>query len=178
MMDDRFDASIKRGHQVTLSNVMGRLQAGNTFALTPQEFTDLSDLAGALNYWAAQVPETPMTMHAEIPVGDFGRRTWQASAGIVDVFPFRVPSPPYANGTGLFYMSAAEYQGDPWLRRMTVSPVAGDMDAGLSSDGKQTTIHLLAGTDFPAGTLLYANLLLLEDAPTGTAGSGFSIVWP
>ncbi len=177
-MSDRFDASIKRGHQVTLSNVMGRLQAGNVFSLTPQEFTDLSDLAGALNYWAAQVPETPLNMHGEIAVGDFVRRTWQASVGVIDVFPFRMPSPPYANGTGQFYMSAAEFQGDPWLRRLTVSPVAGDMDAGLSSDGKQATLHLDARVDFSAGTLLFANLLLLEDAPPGTAGSGFSIVWP
>lgn len=177
-MSDRFDASIKRGHQVTLSNVMGRLQAGSLFSLTPQEFTDLSDLAGALNYWAAQVPETPINVHPEIAVGDFSRKTWQASAAIIDVFPFRMPAPPYANGTGLFYMSAAEYQGDPWLRRLTVSPVAGDMDADLASDGKQATLHLQAGTDFPAGTLLYANLLLLEPAPPGTAGSGFSIVWP
>lgn len=171
-MSDRFDASVKRGHQVTLSNVMGRLQAGSVFTLTPQELADLSALAGALNYWAAQVPSCATNLHDEIPRGDYSRKTWQASVGVVDVFPFVMPA------TGPTYCSAAEYDGQPWMRRLTVSTVPGDMDASHASDGKQATIFLDAGLDFPAGTRLYANLLLLEDAPPGTAGTGFSIVWP
>lgn len=177
-MSDRFDASVKRGHQVTLSNVMGRLQAGSQFVLTPQEFTDLSDLAGALNYWAAQAPADPTTMHAEIPAGDYGRREFAQAVGVVDVFPFRVPPPPYGASGGVMYMSASEFRGDPWLRRLTVSTVPGDMNAALASDSKQPTVYLTAGVDFPVGTLLYANLLLLEQATPGTTGSGFSIVWP
>ena len=46
-MSDRFAASIRRYHQQVMSNVMGQLQAGSVFALTPQEYTALSDLAGA-----------------------------------------------------------------------------------------------------------------------------------
>lgn len=176
-MSDRFDASIKRGHQTTLSNVMGRLQSGSIFSLTPQEYIDLSDLAGALNYWAAQTPETPTAIHPEIVRGDFSRKTWQASADVIDVFPFVMPGPPFNNGTGDFYMSVAEFQGDPWLRRLCVSVIQGDMDGPHASQGKQATVYLQPG-DFPAGTQLYANIVLTENAPAGKAGSGFSIVWP
>lgn len=176
-MSDRFPASIRRHHQVVMSNVMGRLQAGSQVTLTPQEFADLSDLAGALNYWAAQSPAYPQTMHDSIARGDFSRKTWQAQAGVIDVFPFVHPGAPFANGTGLYYLSAAEFQGDPWLRELNVSTVPGDMDGPHGSSGKQATVYLQPG-DFPAGTILYANLLLLEPAPPGTAGSGFSIVWP
>ena len=176
-MSDRFDASIKRGHQTTLSSVMGRMQAGAQVTLTPQEFTDLSDLAGALNYWAAQSPAYPYTMHDNIVRGDYSRKLFMAQDGVIDVFPFYMPGPPYANGTGIYYMSAAEFQGDPWMRRLSVSQTPGDMDAPNASDGKQATVYVNPG-DFPAGTILYANLLLLEPAPPGTGGSGFSIVWP
>jgi hypothetical protein len=181
-MSDRFDASIKRGHQVTLSNVMGRLQAGSQFTLTPQEFTDLSDLAGALNYWAAQAVSLPKILHDDIPAGDYTRRLFSQAVGVVDVFPFRVPGPPYGASGSTFYMSASENPSipgaAPWLRRLTVSTKPGDMDAALSSDSKQPTVYLQAGVDFPVGTILYANLLLLEDATPDTTGSGFSIVWP
>lgn len=177
-MSDRFPAHIRRYHQEVMSNVMGRLQAGATFNLTPQEYTALSDLAGALNYWAAQAVSLPKILHDDIPAGDYGRREFAQSVGVVDVFPFRVPPPPYGASGGTFYMSASEFRGDPWLRRLTVSTVAGDMDAALASDSKQPTVYLQAGIDFPVGTILFANLLLLEDATPGTTGSGFSIVWP
>jgi len=169
-MSDRFYASIKRGHQTTMSNVMGRLQAGSVFALTPQEFTDLSDLAGALNYWAAQsVPQAQFLGH--IPAGDFSRKEFAPEAGQVVAYSFRMPA------AGLLYASAAEYGGSPWLRSLSISPTSGDMDSAHGSVGKQATVYLAAG-DFPADTLLYANMRIEEDAPPGTTGSGFSIVWP
>lgn len=174
---DRFDASVTFTQQQTLSNVMGRLQSGSTFALTKQEFTELSNLAGALNYWAAKAPATAVSVHDPIARGDFSRKTWQASADVVDVFPFVMPSPPFNNGTGSFYMSVAEFQGDPWLRKLCVSATSGDMKCPQPSQGKQATIYLGPG-DFPAGTQLYANMQLMEPAPAGKAGSGFSIVWP
>lgn len=181
MSSDRFDASIKRGHQVTLSNVMGRLQAGDLFALTPVEYADLSDLAGALNTWAAESPAYPQTMHAEIVRGDYSRRLFQAQVGIVDVFPFVHPGAPFANNTGVYYMSPSEnpsFPGaEPWLRRLSVSTIPGDMSSKLFSDAKQPTVYVRPD-DFPAGTQLYANILLLELATPGTTGSGFSIVWP
>ena len=172
---DRFDASVTFAQQQTLSNVMGRLQAGSTFALTTQEFTDLSNLAGALNYWAAKAPAPAVNVHDAIPRGDFSRKTWQASTGVVDVFPFLHPGPPFANGTGVYYMSVAEFQGDPWLRKLCVSKTSGD--ANCTNAGKQATAYVNPG-DYPIGTQLYANILLLENAPPGKAGSGFSIVWP
>lgn len=178
-MSDRFQASIKRGHQVTLSNVMGRLQAGSIFSLTPQEYIDLSDLAGALNYWAAQAPETPVAVHAEVHAGDFGRQVFTATPGVIDAFPFRVPGPPYASANAPeFKCSVAEFGGGAFLRRMVVSTVAGDMTGPFTSQGKQTTIYLRAGLDFPVGTLLYANTEILETPPPGDGGSSFNVVWP
>ena len=171
-MSDRFPASIRRHHQVVMSNVMGRLQAGNVFALTPQEFTALSDLAGALNYWAAQTPEYPVDIQPEIAGGDFSRKLFSASNEIVTAFPFRAPA------AGYVYMSAAEYGGQPWLRKLSISTTAGDMDGPVTVQGKETMAGFTVDAEFPAGTLLYANCVLVDAAPPGTTGSGFSIVWP
>lgn len=171
-MSDRFAASIRRYHQQVMSNVMGRLQAGSVFALTPQEFTALSDLAGALNYWAAQTPEYPVDIQPEIAIGDYSRKTFAASAEIVTAFPFRVPA------FGYVYMSAAEYGGQPWMRKLSISLVAGDMDGPVTVQGKETMAGFTVGTEFPAGALLYANCVLVDPATPGTTGSGFSIVWP
>lgn len=167
-MTDRFDASIKRGHQETLSNVMGRLQAGQVFSLTPQEKIDLSDLAGALNYWAAQVPEQTAQLLGHIPDGDYARRTFAPAAGEIVAWSFPMPE-------DSCYMSTAEFGGDPWLRTLSVSTTLGDM-AGIVSTGKQATVHIEPYT-FPIGTPLYANIRIDEPAPEGTTGSGFSIVW-
>lgn len=170
-MSDRFDASIKRGHQATLSNVMGRLQAGSVFALTPQEFTDLSDLSGALNFWAAQSPEPPAQLLGHIATDDYSRKVFAPEAYAVVAYSFTMPA------AGLTYMSTAEYSGDPWLRTLSVSATLGDLNSSHASVGKQPTVYLTAG-DFPAGTLLYANMRIEEPAPPGKTGSGFSIVWP
>ena len=171
-MSDRFAASIRRHHQRVMSNVMGRLQAGSVFALTPQEFTALSDLAGALNYWAAQTPEYPVDTQPEIAIGDYSRKTFAASAEIVTAFPFRAPS------AGYVYMSAAEYGGQPWLRKLSISATAGDMDGPVTAQGKETMAGFTVGVEFLAGALLYANCILIDAATPGTTGSGFSIVWP
>lgn len=168
-MSDRFQASIKRGHQVTLSNVMGRLQAGQVFSLTPQEKIDLSDLAGALNYWAAQTPASDAQLLGHIPEGDYARRVFAPEAGQVIAYSFPMPMMPC-------YLSAAEFGGDPWLRTLSVSPVLGDMNGAHISTGKQATVHLDLDA-YPPGMLLYANQRIDEPAPAGKTGSGFSIVW-
>lgn len=173
-MSDRFAASIRRHHQAVMSNVMGRLQQGQVFALTPQEFVALSDLSGALNYWAAQTPEYPVDIQPEIAFGDFSRKTFTASREVVTAFPFRVPA------HGLLYGSTAEFGGDPWLRILTIARVAGDVSpsALVYSRGKQATCYLTAGVEAQPGELLYFNTVIDEDAALGTTGSGFSIVWP
>lgn len=170
-MSDRFAASIRRYHQQVMSNVMGRVQQGQVFALTPQEYTALSDLAGALNYWAAQVPDD-VQVQAEIPAGDFARRLYSPGRSII-AWPFRAPA------AGLLYGSASEYRGDPWLRILTISRTAGDVStSALRYDrGKQPTCYLQAD-DVQSGELLYFNSVIDEDSPAGTTGSGFSIVWP
>lgn len=170
-MSERFNASIKRGHQTTLSNVMGRLQQGQTFGLTPQEYTDLSDLAGALNYWAAQVNWLPAQLLGHIGTGDFSRHTFAPEAGACVAYSFTMP------GNGTLYLSVAEYSGSPWLRSLSVSTVLGDMESAHGSVGKQATVYL-APEDFPAGTLLYANMMIEEPAPLVTTGSSLNIVWP
>lgn len=173
-MSDRFPASIRRHHQVVMSNVMGRLQAGSVFALTPQEFVALSDLSGALNYFAAQSPEYPVDTQPEIAAGDFARKTFAGSRETVTAFPFRVPA------NGLLYGSVSEFGGSPWLRTLTIARTAGDVSASaiLYSRGKQATCYLTTGVEAQPGELLYFNTIIEEDAPPGTTGSGFSIVWP
>lgn len=80
-MSDRFQASVLFGHQTTLSNFVGRLQAGVQVVPTAQELADLGNLAGALNYWAGQatpsLPQYPVDIQPEIPFGDYSRRLWQ-----------------------------------------------------------------------------------------------------
>ena len=170
-MSDRFSASIRRYHQQVMSNVMGRIQNGQVFALTPQEYTAMSDLAGALNYWAAQAPDD-VQIQAEIPAGDFARRLYTPGLAIF-AWPFRAPA------SGLLYGSASEYAGDPWLRILTISRTAGDVSTGalVYDRGKQATCYLQEGVAVP-GELLYFNSLIDEAAPTEKTGSGFSIVWP
>lgn len=171
-MSDRFPASIRRHHQQVMSNVMGRIQQGQVFALTPQEYVALGDLAGALNYWAAQVPEYPVDVQAEIMGGDYSRKLFQGATDVVTAFPFRAPA------AGYVYMSAAEYAGDPWLRKVSISTTAGDMDGPVTVQGKEAMAGFTVGTEFAANTYLYANHLITEAATPGTTGSGFSIVWP
>ena len=180
-MSDRFQASIKRGHQVTLSNVMGRLQSGSIFSLTPQEYIDLSDLAGALNYWAAQAPMPPdnVTTHDEVMRGDGERHVFTAAPGMIDVFPFSIPGPPYASATAPeFKVAVAEFQGGTFLRRTSLSTIKGDMNGPITSQGTVTTLYVVAGVDFPVGALVYANTEILVQPPPGDGRSAFSIVWP
>lgn len=175
-MSERFTASIKRGHQVTLSNVMGRLHAGSIFSLSPQEYVDLSDLAGALNFWAAQSPAQEVDVQAEIPFGDFNRRLYVPDLRVI-AWPFRVPAKGTLKGS---VSENPAVGGSPWLRILTISAVPGNVstDALVYSRGKQATCFLDVGVEAQAGELLYFNSVIDEDAPAGTTGSGFSIVWP
>lgn len=181
MSAPRFDASILYGHQVVLSNVMGRVQMGQVFALTPDEYRQLSDLAGALNYWAAQAPETvSVDVQSEIAYGDFGRKVFQLSDQVVTAYPFRVPSPPFPGPNGaLLRMSCSEFSGGDYMRRVSVSATPGDMSGLSNGDGNEAGASGNCGTEFaPYGALLYANILALEPVAPGKGGSGFSIVWP
>lgn len=169
MSAPRFNASILFGHQTVLSNVMGRVQLGQVFSLTPDEYRQLSDLAGALNYWAAQAPEPAAQLLGHIPEGDYDRRTFAPEAGQVVAYSFPMPA-------DAVYMSAAEFGGSPWLRTLCVSDVLGDMGTTYATTGKEAMVYLDAGA-YPVGTMLYANMRIDEPAPAGTTGSGFSIVW-
>lgn len=181
----RFPASINCEHRSVLSYVMDRTPVGGgvSIVLTAAEDLALRQLAGALNDWATRPGgcDQALMEHAEIPAGDYNRRLFSQEVGVIDVFPFRVPPPPYG-ASGVLYMSASENPSiagaAPWLRRMTVSVAAGDMTAPLFSDAKQPSIYVRPGVDFQVGTLLFCNLLLTEQATPGTTGTGFSIVWP
>lgn len=178
----RFNASVLYGHQTVLSNVMWRMQMGQVFSLTPDEYRQLNDLAGCLNYYSAQQPPAPIPydVQPEIPYGDFSRRTFQISADTVTAFPFRVPYPPFNGANGpLLRMSCAEFGGTPGLRKVSVSPLPGHMDGISDGIGKQAGASGDVGTTFaPYGALLYANILAMEPVAAGQGGSGFSIVWP
>lgn len=190
MSDQRFSASVNCRHRNILTTVMARVPVGGgSVIIAPEEDKDLRDLAGALNYWATQPGACsggPVTidMQPEIMYGDNSRKLFTQYKDRVTVFPFRVPNGPFVGPNGpLMYMSAAEFQGAPLMRRMVISDVAGDIDtvpvgSPLRSDGKQPTVYFKAGVEVPLGALMYVNLIATEDFIPGQSGSGFSISWP
>ena len=162
----------RRRRRRVVGAARGRAQAGAPAVPTAQELADGGNLAGALNYWAGQAaPPLPVDIQPEIAYGDYSRKVFAASKGVVTAFPFRMP----AHGTT--HVAAAEYAGQPWLRLMTVSMIAGDLTGPMRSAGKNPDIYIAQG-DFPVGTLLYANNVLTDDAIPGSTGTGFSVVWP
>lgn len=176
MSGDRYPAQVRRYHQEVMSNVMGRLQAAQPVALTPQEHVALSDLAGALNYWRRQADNAPTEFQGEIPFGDFARRYYVPERSVY-AWSFVVPA------HGLLYGSAAENPsvgGDPAMRILTISRILGDVSTGalVYSRGKQATCYLTAGVEAQPGEQLYFNTVIDEDVPPGKSGSGFSIIWP
>ena len=194
-MSDRFQASISCAHRSVLTDVMERApHGGGAVTITAREDTALRGLAGALNYWAAQPggcdpvvpppivtppPNTAVRLHDAIPKGDYSRKLFTAEAGVVDVFPFVVPGPPYAPKGPLLYASVSEYGGSPVVRVTTISRTPGDVNPTTSinwSRGKETMVSMLAGIDAPVGTQLYINTIMDEPPPSNTA-SGMSIVW-
>lgn len=194
-MSDRFQASIACAHRSVLTNVMERApRGGGAVTISAHEDAMLRDLAGALNYWAVQPggcdpvapppivtppPNTVVRVHDAIPKGDYSRKLFTAEAGVVDVFPFVVPGPPYAPKGPLLYASVSEYGGQPVMRITTISRTPGDLNPTTSvnwSRGKETLVSMLAGIDAPVGTQLYINTIMDEPPPSNTA-SGVSIVW-
>ena len=125
----------------------------------------------------------PYDVWGEIQYGDFGRKVFAASSTVVTAFAFRTPVGPFTGPNGaLLQMSAAENPGpggSPWLRRLAISATPGDM-VGLMPlcIGKETMLSARIGVEIPAGAMLYANMIIVEDAPEGTTGTGFSITWP
>lgn len=163
-MSDRFAASIRRYHQTVMSNVMGRIQNGQVFALTPQEYTAMSDLAGALNYWAAQAPEVPVVVTPEVMEPD-KRYVFTASADHITAIPFTIPE-----GSGMFSGTAAEYgSGGTALARAAINREAGDMN-GWTGGGSAIEVWRDARVD--GAGLWYYNIRL--DEGSADRGTGFS----
>lgn len=176
MSERRFKASVNCEHRETLTIIMARVPVGGgTVVITPKEDVDLRNLAGGLNEWATAPGGCGVDVNvwAEIPYGDYARRLWAASTSVVDVFPFRVPA------NGLVHIAMSENGGQPWDRLLTISAVAGDLDAPIRSQGKVPDLWIGATTEWPAGTLLYANTILMQE-PTvpNSSGTGISAVWP
>lgn len=176
MSGDFFPAQVRRGHQAVLSNFVGRLQQGMPVVPTASELTDLGNLAGGLNYWAAQTPASQIEMQAEIPYGDYARRLYVPEHRIF-VFPFRADS-----RARHIYGSASENPavgGQPVLRVLTVSRTPGDLSPSAITwtRGAEAGFHLTPGVEAAEDELLYVNTMIDADYPPGTSGSGFSIVW-
>ena len=147
-MSDRFQASIACAHRSVLTDVMERApRGGGAVTISAHEDAMLRDLAGALNYWAVQPggcdpvapppivtppPNTAVRLHDAIPKGDYSRKLFTAEAGVVDVFPFVVPGPPYAPKGPLLYASVSEYGGQPVMRITTISRTPGDLNPTTS----------------------------------------------
>lgn len=124
-------------------------------------------------------PNTSVRMHDTIPKGDYSRRYFTAEVGVVDVFPFVVPGPPYAPKGPLLYTSISENGGQPVLRISTISRTPGDTNPTTCINwtrGKETLLSMLAGIDAPVGTQLYINTIM-DEPPPGNTASGMSIVW-
>ena len=170
-MSDRFDCSIKRGHQTMLANVVGRMQAGQVFVPTAAELKDLGDLAGQLNKCAAP-PSLPVQIAPEF-VDGAPRYVGATYSDLIVAIPFRIPAT-WANPTGM--ASAAEYGwGGTRHHYMNLSRQAGDMT--VQSSGLQVTIYFTAGVDFAAGELVYANIWHTNADPA-PCGMGFSVTFP
>ena len=155
----------------------------------PERFFAITDIAkhmgdfiGALHAGTSEAA-LPLEMQDEIRHNDNSRKLFAQHKDRVTVFPFRTPTGPFPGPNGsLMYMSAAEFQGAPLMRLLTVSATPGDLSvpAGspLQSGGKQPTVAFRVGQEVQPNTMMYANLIATEDFITGQSGSGFSIAWP
>lgn len=193
----RFPASVSCAHRATLSSFVGQLPPGGctltflqggvqkSIVVSAQEDQDLRDLAGALNFCAAQPggcddapPPTPPPNGIEVIAnGDYARRLYTPGHSIVS-WAFYVPV------KGLLYGSASENPaamgGAPALRILTVSRAPGDVSpagALVYSRGKQATCYITPGVEAAPGDLLYFNTQVDEPVEDDATGSGFSIVW-
>jgi len=158
-MADRFDASIKREHQVVLSNVMGRMQGGATVVLTDGEFKDLSDLAGALNFYAGQAPSPPPTYpHTRLAIYEYDPSIVQVKyvgePGLTYAIPIRLPPFPCR-----YQWSQCEFQGPPAGWRAKLSLIAGDVD-GAAGNGPTPSIMIDVGSKYAPGSIVYVNTAL------------------
>lgn len=178
-MSARFNASILFGHQTLLSNVMGRVQAsgGTVLALTEAEFRGMSDLAGALNYWAAQAapaPPVPPPVGAEVVVLDVvvepdKRVLFTASASYVTAIPFDVPAGPY-HITPMFSGTAAEYAwGGMAFAHAALSRTPGDL---TGASGGMSSIEVWRNAEVDGPGRWFYNIQLIEGSQD--RGSGFS----
>jgi hypothetical protein len=200
-MTQRFDASLLCAHRDVLSNVVGRMQAGVPFVPTAQELKDLGDLAGAINYWATQPgacgsappPPTcgPDTIYTTIQWDDYTRYETRNIAPFGDnvwCIAFTIPSGTTASTVG--YGSVAEYDGQPWMREMTLSRTPCDFrpadPTGANgpyqwSVGKQATIYWGVERDpiaLQAGETYYFSIRNQQPTEGRILPAGFSIIWP
>lgn len=183
----RFPASLNCEHRAVLSNVMDRtpVGGGHSIVLTAAEDLALRQLAGAMNDWAARpggcddITAMPYDVAPEVLYLDFSRKLYNVRHDRVTAFPFRVPLPPFPGPNGaLLRMSTAEYDGERYLRQVSVSALPGDMNGLSNGVGTEAGAHFMAGVEFPSGALLYANVLAIDPVTPGRGLSGFSIIWP
>lgn len=204
----KFPATLNCDHRVTLVNLMGRVPVGGgSVVIGAAEDVDLRNLAGAIDYYAGlpggcgsappPVGCGADALHTTIPWGDGNRYATQ------DIGPFAVndwciaftvpaditqPFTKMGNGSG------AEFNGEPWMRFMTLSktpcdfrpvdPTGANGPLALST-GKQVTIFfsVISGpSDWPAltpGETYYFNMRNEMPVPAGkNLAAGFSISFP
>lgn len=176
MADKRFPASLNCKHRVTLVNLMGRVPVGGgSVVIGADEDKNLRDLAGAIDYYAAQPggcdsPAFPVKVEPEFKNGE-GRRVFMCSDSVITAFPFTIAAGPYSKPEG--NADCAEFGGPPAARIAKISRTAGDLDPPQSA-GKETLI-LFNANELGAG-LWYYNVRL--DPGNGQSQSGFSVTFP
>ena len=172
-MSERFQASVLRGHQTALTEFVGRLQAGVVVVPTAQELADLGNLAGALNYWAAEpVITLPVSILPEF-VDGAPRFVFGCTATEISAIPFNVKPGPYT-ATSMIVATAAEYQwGGTAFASAAINRVPGDMTGAQTANSSLMVVRD-AATD--GDGLWYYNIVLAPGSqPRGT---GFSVTFP
>lgn len=207
--EQRFPATLACKHRGVLTVFMSRVPVGGgSVVMTPDEYAMLADMAGAINYWATQpgacgsgpTPPPPGTECADDAlqstlawgdytrlesrkIGPFGANDWCIS--------FVVPEGTTYPAVG--YASAAEFDGQPWMRDMTLSrspcdfrpvdPTGNNGPIAANLGGKQVTIYFSGPGGPPDQPTLapgtyYFNIRNQNPEPDGNYPADFSIIWP
>lgn len=138
--------------QSALNQLVGRYQMGPTelalWMQDPANFTEISSLAGALNYWAAQAPPPPIGITVfDVAWGDSTKFfTNNIVPFVCNTIAVRFVAPVTSGFIKPGLISVAENQGGPALRQLTLSPNPGDFNAFIMAQSAGVEASIYFGT--------------------------------
>lgn len=165
-MSDRIPVpgGVRAYHVDVLSSVMGRMQLGIVFSLTPQELTALGDLSGCLNAAKAAALDLPVDVLPEVTPMD-PQVVFTAQPDRIVAIPFRITTGPLG-GSPDGYASSAEFQAGTALRKAALSQSPGDLTGVVRGQGAQVTLDFSVGVGpFLPGSLWFYNCVIAEGGP-------------